>query len=72
MNSKEIVLSKRTAYLIALLLVILVAAILFGSKLSILGFGQARNVDSSNLVAGSPEKFHILASHGTQGNVGST
>ncbi len=41
-------------------------------KLSIPGFGQARNVDSSKLVNGSLEKFAVLSSHGTKGNVGST
>ncbi len=72
MNSKEIVVSKKTAYIIALLLVILVAAIAFGGKRSILGVGQSDNLATSKLAAGSPEKFAVLSSHGTQGNIGST
>ncbi len=72
MNSKEIVVSKKTVYTIALALVILVALTVFAAKLSIPGFGQARNVDSSKLVNGSLEKFAVLSSHGTKGNVGST
>jgi hypothetical protein len=72
MNSKEIVISKRAGYAISLVLVILVALLVFGGKFSILGFGNTGNVDSSKLVAGSPEKFDVLSSHGTQGNVGST
>ncbi len=72
MNSKEIVVSKKTVYTIALALVILVALTVFGAKLSIPGFGQARNVDSSKLVNGSLEKFAVLSSRSIQGNVGST
>ncbi len=72
MNSKEIVISKKTVYTIALVLVALVAVIAFGGKFSILGFEQSDNVDSSKLAAGSPEKFAVLSGRGTQGNVGST
>jgi hypothetical protein len=57
MNSKEIVVSKKTVYAIALVLVALVAVIVYGGKFSILGFGKSDRVDSSNLVAGSSEKF---------------
>ena len=72
MNSKEIVVSKKTAFTIALVIAILAALMMFGGKLSILGFGQSDNATNMNLVDGSPEKFDMLSSHSTQGNVGST
>lgn len=72
MKSKEIVISKKTVYTIAVLLAIFTALIVFGGKFSVLGIGQASDVDASKLAAGSPEKFAVLSSHGTQGNVGST
>ncbi len=72
MNSKEIVVSKKTALTIALVIVILVAVIVFRAKLPILGFRQSTNAANMNLVDGSSEKFDMLSSHGTQGNVGST
>jgi len=72
MNSKEIVVSKKTVFAIALVLVALVAVIVYGGKVSILGFGKSDRVDSSKLVAGSSEKIALLSGHGTQGNVGST
>ncbi len=72
MNYKEIVVSKKTAYTIVLVLAILVALIVLGGNLAIPGFGPSSQVDESKLVAGSPEKFAALSSHGTQGNVGST
>ena len=69
MNSKEIVISKKRAYTIALVLAIVAALIVFGDNLSI---GQSSNVNESKLVAGSPEKFAVLSGRGTQGNVAST
>jgi len=65
MNSKEIVVSKKTVYAIALLIPILVALIVFGGKLSKLGFGQSDNAATMNLVDGSPEKFDMLSGRGT-------
>ena len=73
MDSSEVVASKKVVYIIiALVLTILITLLVFSGKLSIPGFGKARNVDTSRLVAGSPEKFAVLSSHGTQENVGST
>ena len=72
MNTKEIVISKKTVYMIALAVVILTALILFGEKLSILGFGQSKNVPSTELAAGSQEKFAFLSGQGSQRSVGST
>jgi len=72
MNSKELVVSKKTAYAITLVIAILVALVVFGIKLSKMGFGQSDNTANMNLVDGSPEKFDMLSSHGTQDNVGST
>jgi hypothetical protein len=72
MKSKEIVVSRKTAYTITLVLAILVALIVFGGNLAIPGLGPFSQADESRLVAGSPEKFAVLSSHGTQGNVGST
>ena len=72
MQSKEIVVSKKTVYIMALVFAILAALIVLGGRFSVLGFGQVPNIDSSKLVAGSPEKFDVLSSHGTRGNVGST
>ena len=72
MNNKELVVSKKTVYTIAISLVILVALLLFGGKFSILGFGQSHNAVSIDLVAGSPEKFAFLSGKGSQRSVGST
>ena len=72
MNSKEVVVSRKTVYTIALVIAILAALIVFGGKLSKLGFGQSDNAANMKLVDGSPEKFDMLSSHSTQGNVGST
>ncbi len=72
MNSKEVIVSRKNVYIIALVLAILVALMVFVSKLSILGFGQSNNAANMNLIDGSQEKFDMLSSHGTQGNVGST
>jgi len=71
-NSKEVIISRKTVYIIALVLAILVALMMFGGKLLILGFGQSDNAANMKLVDGSPEKFDMLSSHSTQGNVGST
>ena len=72
MNTREIVISKKTVYTIALTLVILVAVLLFAGKISIFGFGHSNNVSSTNLVAGSQEKFAFLSGKGSQRSVGST
>ncbi len=72
MNTKEIVISKKTVYIIALALVILASLLLFGGKLSIPGFRKSNNVSSTNLVAGSQEKFAFLSGQGSQRSVGST
>ena len=72
MNSTEIVISKKLVYALTIGLVILVAVLLFGGKLSIPGFGQSNNVSSTNLVAGSQEKFACLSGQGEQRSVGST
>ena len=72
MNSTEIVISKKLVYALTIGLVILVAVLLFGGKLSIPGFGQSNNVSSTNLVAGSQEKFAFLSGQGSQRSVGST
>jgi hypothetical protein len=72
MKSNEIVISKKTVYTIAVVVAILTALVVFGGKFSILGVGQASDVDATKLIAGSPEKFAVLSSHGTQGSVGST
>jgi hypothetical protein len=72
MNSKEIHISKKIVYTIALALVLLVATLLFGGKLSTLGFGQSDKPVSTNLVPGSPEKFAFLSGKGSQRSVGST
>ena len=72
MNSTEIVISKKLVYAIALVLVILVAVLLFAGKISIFGFGHSNNVSSTNLVAGSQEKFAFLSGKGSQRSVGST
>lgn len=72
MNTKEIVISRKTVYIIALALIILAVLLLFGGRLSIPGFGQSHKVTDTELVDGSPEKFAVLSSHGTQGGVGST
>ena len=72
MNTKEIVISKKTVYIIALALVILASLLLFGGKLSIPGFGQSNNVSNTEMVAGSQEKFAFLSGKGSQRSVGST
>jgi hypothetical protein len=72
MNTKEMVISKKTVYTIGLGLVLLVAVLLFGGKLSVLGFGQSDGAVSTNLVAGSPEKFAFLSGKGGQRSIGST
>ena len=72
MNTREIVISKKTVYIIVLALVILVAVLLFAEKISIFGFGQSNNVSSANLAAGSQEKFAFLSGQGSQRSVGST
>ena len=72
MNSTEIVISKKLVYALTIGLVILVAVLLFGGKLSIPGFGQSNNVSNINLIAGSQEKFAFLSGNGSQRSVGST
>ena len=72
MNTREIVISKKTVYTIALALVILVAVLLFAGKISIFGFGHSNNVSSINLITGSQEKFAFLSGKGSQRSVGST
>ena len=72
MNSTEIVISKKLVYTVTIGLVILVAALLLAAKISIFGFGQSNNVSSTNLVAGSQEKFAYLSGQGEQRSVGST
>ena len=72
MNFKELTVPKKVVYIIALVLAILLFLFVFGSKILLLGFGRSTDVDVSKLAAGSPEKFAVLSSRGTQGNVGST
>jgi hypothetical protein len=72
MNPREVVVSKKMAFIVALVFAMLVALLVFGGKLSIPGFGQSQKLDSSKLAAGSPEKFAALSNHGTEDNVGST
>lgn len=72
MNTKEIGVSKKTVYTIGLGLILLVAVLLLGGKLSVPGFGQPDEVVSTNLIDGSPEKFAFLSGKGGQRSVGST
>ncbi len=72
MNSKGLISSRKVLYIIALVLAVLVGFLVLGGKLSILGIRQPRSLDVSRLVAGSSEKFVVLSSHSTDGNVGST
>jgi len=71
MKSKEIVLPKKTVYMIGIGLVIL-AAVLLGWKSLTSGSSQTDSVAGANLVAGSPEKFAFLSGQGEQRSVGST
>ena len=72
MNSTEIVISRKLVYAVITGLLILVALLLFGEKLSIPGFGQSDNASSTELAAGSQEKFAFLSGQGSQRSVGST
>jgi hypothetical protein len=72
MNTKEIGISKKAFYTIGLGLVLLVAILLLGGKLSVPGFGQSDEAVSKDLVAGSQEKFAFLSGKGSQRSVGST
>lgn len=72
MDTKEIGISKKTIYTIALAFVILIALLLFGGKLSVHGFGSSDKAVSNDLIAGSPEKFAFLSGKGSQRSVGST
>ncbi len=78
MNPAEIVISKKLVYRIAIGLVILSALLLAGGKFSAFDFGRSQNtagvapVESTNLVAGSQEKFAFLAGRGGQRSLGST
>lgn len=72
MNAKETGISKKSVYTIVLGIVLLVALLWFGGRLSISGIGQSEEVVSTNLVPGSPEKFAFLSGKGSQRSVGST
>jgi hypothetical protein len=72
MNTKEIVISKKTVYTILLGLVLLVALLWFGGRLSIPSIGQSDEAVSNDLVPGSQEKFAFLSGKGSQRSVGST
>ena len=72
MNTKEIVISKKSIYEITFMLVILAALLLFGGKFITLGFEQPDNAVNPNWGDGSPEKFAFLSGKGGQRSVGST
>ena len=67
MNSTEIVISKKVVYAVTIGLLILIALLLF-----VPGFGQSNNASSTDLAAGSQEKFAFLSGQGSQRSVGST
>jgi len=78
MKTTEIVISRKFAYRMATGLAILVALLLLSGKFSAFDFGRSQNtagvasVESTNLAAGSQEKFTFLSGHGGQRSVGST
>ena len=78
MNGNEIKVSRKFVNAAIIALVILAALWLFGGKFRAFDFGQSQNtagagtVNSTNLVAGSAEKFAYLSGKGEKRSVGST
>ena len=73
MQQNEITASRKTVnYTIGF--VILVILLVVAIKFPLSGSGQSPNTsfDSSDLVAGSPEKFALLSGQGEQRSIGST
>jgi len=79
MNTGQIAIPKRLAYASIAVLGILIAVFLFAGNFSAFDFGCSQNgaasgtgVDSTQLAAGSREKFDFLSGRGEQRSVGST
>ena len=80
MNAKMMTVSKKLVLGVSVLLGIIIALLLFGGKFSAFNFGRSQNTagngtapaDSTNLMAGSAEKFAFLSGKGEKRSVGST
>ena len=80
MKRDQIVVSKKVVYGVSAGLGIAILLLLFGGKFSAFDFGRSQNTagtgtapaDSTNLVAGSAEKFAYLSGKGEKRSVGST
>lgn len=72
MKQNEIIISRKHIYALGFVIFAILLILVVRFPFSGLGLSPNTSIDSSNLVAGSPEKFAFLSGHGGQRSVGST